>query len=67
MRASYIFPVLQFASSISALAVPNSEPELLLDRRDDNYIVEEISITFSGCDDINPRTGNVRKKDIINA
>jgi hypothetical protein len=67
MRASYIFPVLQFASSISALAVPNSEPELLLDRRDDNYTVEGISITFSGCDDINPRTGNVRKKDIINA
>jgi hypothetical protein len=42
MLASYIFPVLQFVSSISALVVPHSESELLLNRQDDNYTIEGI-------------------------
>ncbi|PSN67822.1 hypothetical protein BS50DRAFT_665225 [Corynespora cassiicola Philippines] len=52
---------LLLASLASAVALPP------LRRQDGDVSIDGVDINFSGCDDINPKTGNKMFKDIANA
>ncbi|KAF1994058.1 hypothetical protein P154DRAFT_586974 [Amniculicola lignicola CBS 123094] len=53
--------MLLLTSLASAVALPP------LKRQDGDVSIDGVSINFSGCDDINPKTGNKMSKDIKNA
>jgi hypothetical protein len=53
--------ILLLTSLASAVAL------LPLKRQDGDVSIDGVDINFSGCDDINPKTGNRMSKDIINA
>jgi hypothetical protein len=53
--------ILLLTSLVSAVAL------LPLKRQDDDVSIDGVEITFSGCDEINPKTGNKMSKDIHNA
>jgi hypothetical protein len=61
MLRTLFFKTFLLASLASAVVLPP------LRRQDGDVSIDGVDINFSGCDDINPKTGNRMSKDIVNA